>query len=400
MKVLYISTSQGNKGGGESYFLILAQQFCKKKSIVIEVAMSKDSSMDFWERELGELGVIIHRIPIHNLYHYKTRCIGCSLDPRNKWVIRRLIDHTKPTIVHVNQQNMEDGLDIVLAAESKMPGRVVGTIHNAQILRSLVTHGRAIREWWSARFHAKVKYHRIFVSHASKRSFEQSIPAYVGWNHVVWNGLPAHTYLANFNIRRLAKSSFGIDGDTFVVGFIGRLSSQKNLRLAIRAFSRLSVEEMKAVFLIAGEGEDGDGLREYAREVGITERLRWLGYLPEGEKDTFYRAIDLFVLPSRFEGFPSVVIEALMRGVPVIATAVDGNVEALEFGRAGWLVPPDDLQALTNAIRLMYHDRELRRKYGEKGQKYAGKRLTSNAMAERTYAVYLGVLNGASDAGS
>lgn len=399
MKIVYISTSQGSLGGGEYYLTILAKAIRRNYGIIPQVVMSYERCMDKWQDRLELTGITVHRIRLRNLYSYKTRSIGCSLDPRNKWIVRKLIDRIKPDIVHVNQQNVEDGLDVVSAAVSKMPQRVVGSIHNAQLLRSIVTHGRAMREWWSYRFYSKVPYHRIFVSHASRRSFERAVPSFVGFNHVVWNGLDKmDNVVLTRESRNKAKAQFGIASNAFVFGFAGRHTYQKNIKLAIQAFANLS--NAKAIFLVAGSGDETNELLKYASDLGISNQLKWPGYLDDKEMNSFYQAIDVFVLPSSFEGFPLVLIEAMIRGVPCISTAVDGSVEALNYGKVGFLVPLNDAQAMSKAMQTLLCDESLRMKCSIEGKAFAYENLTSDTMAQNTFLVYDEMISGANTVSS
>ena len=390
MRVLFVSTSQGGLcGGGERYLQILAEALAAQCGVVPEVAMSRAPCMDWLAEGLGRLAVPVHRLGMRNLFAYRTRAIGCYLDPRNRICVARLIRSVRPDIIHVNQQNVEDGLDVVRTAQVVRPGRVVGTIHNAQILRSIVTRGRAVREWWASRFHRRVPYHRIFVSAASRRSFEQAVPGYAGHNHVVLNGLPLPDSPEHGDGARLAaKATFGLSEEATVIGYAGRLTAQKDLPLLLQAFALIAGGHAGSVLLVAGEGEEGERLRQLARRLGIEEKVKMPGYLSREGVEAFYRAIDVFVLPSRWEGLPFVLVEASLRGVPAIATAVDGNVEALDCGRAGMLVPPESLAEMAEAMSRMIRNGGLREEYSRKGMAFAHGRLTAERMAQQTFGVY------------
>jgi glycosyltransferase involved in cell wall biosynthesis len=400
-RILYISTSQGDCGGGEYYLTLLAQAAVANKLFLPEVLMDSRPGMDRWAGMLEKDGVKVHRVPIRNLFDYRTRSIGCLLDPRNGILYRDWIRKLSPDLVHVNQQNLEDGLDGVAAAVSAVPGRVIGTVHNAQPIRALVSHGRKLRDWWANRFHERTAYHRIFVSHASRRSFEQTVPVHAGWNHVVWNGVPVPSRKEEPDARRGIREALGVQDSTRVVGFVGRLTRQKNLDLAFGAFSRaLSNIPGEVVFWVAGDGEDRSRLQDATRRTGLEGRVRWVGYLRGEDLDNFYRALDLMVLPSRWEGFPLVLIEAQLRGIPILASAVDGNVEALDFGRSGFLLPPDDEDAWVEAFEKFLNAPPLCREYAMRGQAFAQRALTSAVMARNTDAVYEKVLSDARSLGS
>jgi glycosyltransferase involved in cell wall biosynthesis len=134
---------------------------------------------------------------------------------------------------------------------------------------------------------------------------------------------------------------------------VGRLEPEKNPLLLIEALHTLERETPGRYLLTwVGRGELEQAVRERALELGIDERVRLLGYVPFGpELLALYRHAHAFVHVSRTEGVPQVLIEALASGAPIVATDVGGVRELLDDGRAGILVPPDDLDALVAALR-------------------------------------------------
>jgi len=140
-------------------------------------------------------------------------------------------------------------------------------------------------------------------------------------------------------------------------------------RAAVLAGRRLP----RAHFWIAGEGPLRGEAESIARAGGLGTRFRVLGW--RRDVDDLLAAADVLVLTSRFEGLPLAVLRALCAGVPVIATAVDGTPEAVEPGRSGWLIPPQDHAAAARAIEAAYHSRRTRLRMGFHG------RTTSAAFA-------------------
>jgi glycosyltransferase involved in cell wall biosynthesis len=104
-------------------------------------------------------------------------------------------------------------------------------------------------------------------------------------------------------------------------------------------------------YCAAGEGSDRDRLEEKAARLGVRDRVVFTGYVAEEEKLDLYRLADLFVMPSRMEGFGYVFLEALAAGVPVVASSIDGSREAVRGGAWGYLADPNNRDDILNAIR-------------------------------------------------
>jgi glycosyltransferase involved in cell wall biosynthesis len=142
-----------------------------------------------------------------------------------------------------------------------------------------------------------------------------------------------------------------------VLAFAGRLGPQKGLDVALAALA--SVPEV--TLAIAGDGPDRAALEQRAVELGLIQRVRFLGPLPREGVLRLFGAADASLLPSAWENFPHTVVEALAVGTPVIASAVGGVPEVVRDDENGLLVPPGNPDALAEAIRRFFADIELRR---------------------------------------
>lgn len=128
---------------------------------------------------------------------------------------------------------------------------------------------------------------------------------------------------------------------------VGSLKDAKNHPLLIRAFSKLSRPDAR--LMIVGQGVNESGLRSLARDLGLGDRVIFAGF--HADPSPFYATADLFALSSDHEGLPTVLIEALSFGVPVVSTdCPSGPAEILENGRWGRLVPVGDAEALAHAM--------------------------------------------------
>jgi glycosyltransferase involved in cell wall biosynthesis len=130
---------------------------------------------------------------------------------------------------------------------------------------------------------------------------------------------------------------------------VGSLKAEKNQALLIRSFAR--VRQVRAAkLMILGSGELAPELEDLARSLGVGDNVQFAGFI--ADPWPYYASADLFVLSSDYEGYPLVLIEAMMCGVPVVATNCEsGPREILDSGRFGRLVPVGDEAALANAMQ-------------------------------------------------
>ena len=134
----------------------------------------------------------------------------------------------------------------------------------------------------------------------------------------------------------------------------GRLESfqrQKGFDEVLHILPQLVSEYPDLMYLIAGDGPDKGRLEQEVVRRGMTERVRFTGMVPEAEKAQYYRLADVYVMPSRKEGFGFVFLEAMACGIPVIASKSDGSREAVLYGALGALVDPGNPDELLDAVR-------------------------------------------------
>jgi glycosyltransferase involved in cell wall biosynthesis len=154
--------------------------------------------------------------------------------------------------------------------------------------------------------------------------------------------------------REELRRTFGLNGAT--LAFAGRLTAQKSLGRALE-----SVAAAEGVGLvIAGDGPDREGLERRAQELGLGDRVRFLGTQPRRRIVELFRAADAAILSSSWENFPHTVVEALAVGTPVLAMEAGGVGEVVRDGENGLLVPAGDGAQLAEAVRRYFADDALR----------------------------------------
>lgn len=172
---------------------------------------------------------------------------------------------------------------------------------------------------------------------------------------------------------------------------LGNLKPQKDPITFARAAVEAGRQLGRGRFWIVGDGPLREEAERVAREGGLGERFRVLGWrrdVPE-----ILAAADVLVLTSRFEGLPIAVLRGMAAGLPVVATSVDGTPEAVEDGRTGRLVPPGDPVRTAAALLMLGRSPSLRRSMGRRGRERSDRFGRARAAAE-TLRVYAGALPG------
>lgn len=154
-------------------------------------------------------------------------------------------------------------------------------------------------------------------------------------------------------------------GESKTVIAMGRLTRQKGFDLLLAAFAQCRKQHPEWRLIILGEGEERQELEALSTRLGLHESVRFPGLLRAPE-DELCRA-DLFVLSSRWEGFPNALLEAMACGLPVVATnCPTGPADIIRNGEDGVLVPPNDVGALATAMSHLMDDKIVRRELGSR----------------------------------
>jgi glycosyltransferase involved in cell wall biosynthesis len=195
------------------------------------------------------------------------------------------------------------------------------------------------------------------------------------------------TQFANLESIADIRPILGLKGNDVVIGSVSRLDEpKKGTAVLLRAARRVLVTCPDARFVICGEGFSRGTLEALARELGIAQSIQFVGYWPNAVE--VFRALDVFVLPSLTEGFPTVNLEAMAAGVPVVTTNVGGAAEAVIDGECGYVVPCGDEVALATAIERLYQNAELRKSMSEKARGVVSGSFNAEVMALRVRDVY------------
>ena len=160
-----------------------------------------------------------------------------------------------------------------------------------------------------------------------------------------------------------ARRAVGLHGTVILT--VARLYKWKNIDTLIKLAPDLPPGSR---LVIVGDGPEEASLRKLAAELGVAERVVFVGRVPQSKVALYLRAADVFVLNTRYEGLSHTILEAMDAGVPVVATAVGGNMELIEDGINGFLVPVDDRRQIVSAVRKLLYDRAVRESFIERSK--------------------------------
>jgi len=186
--------------------------------------------------------------------------------------------------------------------------------------------------------------------------------------------------------RKAAREAAGLPAEGALLLCVGNLYPVKDHATLVRGLPRLPADARVA---IAGRGEEEARLRALATELGVADRLHLLGL--RDDVDRLLTAADVFVQPSRHEGLPLAVLEAMGHGLPVVASRVGGLPEAVEDGVSGLLVPPGDPEALARALAGLLAAPERVDALADAARTRAEAEFSVAAMTDRYRALYHGL---------
>lgn len=312
----------------------------------------------------GPVGEELARMghPVHSL--------GLDLQRTPVWrlvaAVRRLLRESAPDILHTHLYH--PNLYGRLACLGLGLKGVVATVHN---------------------LYKRVKLHRCLLNYLLGRVSD----CVVVFSPEVGRDVRHYDHLASSRLRLLspgvrveewaapespaaARERLGVTG--FCLGTVARLEEQKGHEYLLEAVSLVRPEIGDLTVLLVGDGQRRPRLEEQALKLGLAGCVRFLG--TRRDVPFVLRALDLFVQPSRWEGIPLTLLEAMAAGLPVISTRVGRAGEIIEPGHNGLLVPPADSVALAAAILEAYRHPEARRTWAQRGcrtvaEKYSERRM-------------------------
>lgn len=202
----------------------------------------------------------------------------------------------------------------------------------------------------------------------------------------VLNGIPVNRFHHAAADKAAARQALGVPAAATLIGCVGRLVPLKNHRRMVDVFAALQPQYPNLHLVIIGDGECRDALRAQVNALGLAKQITLLGHHPNVA--SLLPAMDVFALPSQTEGLSIALLEACASELAIVATAVGGNPEIIQDQQTGLLVPPDDNQALTKAIRELLDAPQRRAELGQRARQWVAANASDQALEQAYESCY------------
>lgn len=323
MRILFVSSSSSESGGGELFFHKLAFFFIKL-GIHVDIAYSDEVRFDGLAERAVDIGCTVFRIPYKRVYDRPLRSLELLFGAKSSGL--SCIELGGYDVIHVSQQNIEDGIDLVAEVGSIAPDKLVVTIHIVEELGRLGQRLGWLRQIYSRTVYRKLE-NRVrfaFVCASALRLFRTVTGSDPVFGRIVYNGAE---YKEPLHSPKHMRSFLGFEYSDYVIGSVGRLEEQKNYSVLVRAFEQLYKVHKNVRLLFVGDGAQRDLIDNLVTSLGLYGRVTITGWVDD--PNSYLGVIDAFVLPSWYEGFPFALVEALIAGKTCIASNIPPHFECL-----------------------------------------------------------------------
>lgn len=355
IKVCYV-IGQLSKGGAEKQLYELIRGLNKKKFLPAVISLSQGG---FWSKEIKKIG-----IEVIELKRKK------NMEISRLFNLIKIVRKMKPDIVHT----------YLFSANSY--GRIAAIINRVPVI---IASERNMPEIGK-----------------DKNIYQLYIDKVMGFfsDIIICNSQAAANILIdkyNFKKEKILVVHNGINTDIsctsvvrnseIIIGTVCRLSPQKNLKLFLDMAKLLSDLKSDLKFMIVGDGLLRDDLEKYSEFLGVRHKIIFMG--EQHNVFDLLQKISIFVNTSSYEGLSNAIMEAMLTGLPVVATDVGGNSELITNGETGFLCKPDNLEEIVEKVMYLINNKEVAEKMGEKGREKIIYEFDSNKMIRKIEDIYL-----------
>ena len=344
-----------------------------------------------WKEPIRELGVDVTSLDCRSLRDV----------PKGVRRLRRLLQNSRADLIHTHLW----AANVIGRVAGRLNGiPVIGSIHNPDHEPDAWDDGAEVsllKRWlawsmdrWTARFGCE---RLVAVSEYVRRSAHERLGFPLEQIDLLYNPIDIDQFQSGATRgRRRLIEELSLPEGSFILLNVARVSPQKGLLYAIRALPAVREKYPETYLVSVGDTDDHRWLSRLEAEadsLGVARYMRFLGV--RRDIPDLLRCCDLFVFPSLYEGLGISLIEAMASGCACVASRAGPITEVIRHGVDGWLVPPADVQALADAVRLLLSDGGRRKRLGEAAAKSVRAQFHPETAARKLEDVYEAVLRSA-----
>jgi glycosyltransferase involved in cell wall biosynthesis len=377
LKILLVSSSSGSRGGGELYLLYLGRALAQRGHKVTLWA-AEHPRMDELSNSFSCFGDVI-RAPYENTYDHPARSVATRFNFGTSNNIAAEWRSLRPEVIHVNKQNLEDGLDLLRAADLvEIPA--LCTIHLTQSAKYLGAQFASVRDYVARKALKKFRGPLVTVLESRK----QDLAHFIGGNperiYVVPNGVPLFDLGKLRSLRRIKRTELELDINDFLFLALGRMVPQKRPMLFLDLAEKIHARIPSSRFLCVGDGALGGAWDAWVAERKLEAVIRRISWQPDVQP--FLCAADAFLHVAEYEGLPLALLEAMSAGLPC------GIKENL-LAEMPFLNPGNSISiAGDDSWIAAFANHDLLAKIGEAGRRIVEEQFTHSRMAELYDPIY------------
>lgn len=361
-RVLHVIDSL-HLGGAQEVVLNLAT--CGSPRYRHEVATLHGHGI-YWDR-LREAGVTVHSLSPHKYFPLYLATLPALLIARRPHILHC---HLIPSNILAKPLGALLGVPLILNHDhTNDPSR----IDNKLLLALDTTTNRLAR-------------HIIAVAGACRDFLIQHESVPPEKITLVPNAIDLRRFSPGTVGRRESRAALGLPPEGPVIAGVGRLNPQKNFSLFLEIAAAIAPKFPEVRFLLAGEGPEESMLREKVNALGISDRVVFAGYVPDTRR--VYVAADVLLMPSRFEGLPMTLLEAMAMGLPVVASKLDGIAEVIADGEEGFLVESGDAPSFVERIARLLGNSALASRFSSNARAKIEARFSVERMTSAVEEIY------------
>lgn len=378
-KLLYIVT-QSEWGGAQKYIFDLATNLADEFEIT--VAAGPDGANHHLFKKLEIASLRSQNLKLHLFNHLKR-----EINPYHDFLaileISRFLKKEQFNIIHLNSSKagvigaIANSLNRIQIASLHLRNQAIPTLNNKQTKVIYTAHGWVYLEPQNAikhliylyleRLSGQLRNTTIVSSNKEKEAALKYNTAKKETLHIIPNGIDLNKLI--FLDKQTARKELKVDDNRFIIGTIANLYNTKGLGYLIEAIKILELDHNfnNCQVLIIGEGQERKNLEDKIKNCNLEDKIILEGTKQEASK--YLKAFDIFILPSIKEGFPYTILEAMAAELPIIATRIGAIPEIIRENIEGLLVQPKNSVELTNAIKKLINNPDLRNLLAAAAQK-------------------------------